>query len=104
MVISVLERRPEIGLRRALGATRRHISVQFLTESLILAGIGGLVGVVAGAVVTAGYAESRDWDAVVPAYGLVGGVGAALAIGALAGLYPAMRAARLSPTDALRAV
>jgi putative ABC transport system permease protein len=104
MVISVLERRPEIGLRRALGATRRHISAQFLTESLILAGIGGLAGVVAGAVVTAAYAESRDWDAVVPAYGLAGGVGAALAIGALAGLYPAMRAARLSPTDALRSV
>ena len=102
MVISVLERRSEIGLRRALGATKAHIRLQFLTESLILAGLGGAAGVVLGAVITVVYASNRAWDTVVPWYVLVGGVGAALAIGAVAGLYPAMRAARLAPTEALR--
>jgi putative ABC transport system permease protein len=102
MVISVLERRSEIGLRRALGATRGHIRLQFLTESLILAGLGGGVGVVLGTVITVVYASNRGWDAVVPWYVPAGGVAAALAIGAVAGLYPAMRAARLAPTDALR--
>jgi putative ABC transport system permease protein len=104
MVISVLERRSEIGLRRALGATRRHISVQFLSESLLLAGAGGVAGALLGALVTLVYASSRGWTADVPAEALAGGAGAALAIGAVAGLYPAVRAARLSPTDALRTV
>ena len=104
MVISVLERRQEIGLRRALGATKRHIWSQFLTESLILAALGGLVGVILGSAVTVVYAGTRGWDAVVPAYGLIGGVAAALVIGAVAGLYPAVRAARLAPTEALRSV
>jgi putative ABC transport system permease protein len=104
MVISVLERRSEIGLRRALGATRRHISVQFLSESLLLAGAGGVAGSLLGALVTLGYASSRGWTAAVPPEALAGGAAAALAIGAVAGLYPALRAARLSPTDALRTV
>ena len=102
--LSVLERRQEIGLRRDLGATKRHIWGQFLTESLILAAVGGLVGVVLGSAVTVAYAGIQEWDAVVPLYGLVGGIGAALAIGAVAGLYPAVRAARLAPTEALRSV
>jgi putative ABC transport system permease protein len=104
MVISVLERRSEIGLRRALGATRRHISAQFLTESLLLAVLGGLAGAALGASVTATYALTQGWPAVVPLAALAGALGASLAIGALAGLYPARRAARLAPTEALRSV
>jgi putative ABC transport system permease protein len=102
MVISVLERRSEVGLRRALGATRGHIRLQFLMESFLLAGIGGVAGVILGTLVTAVYAAERGWDVTVPWYVPVGGVVAALAIGAVAGLYPAMRAARLAPTEALR--
>jgi len=102
MVISVMERRGEIGLRRALGATRRHIAVQFLGESLLLATIGGVAGVLLGALVTAAYAASQGWAVLVPTVAIVGGIVAALLIGAIAGLYPAMRAARVSPTDALR--
>jgi putative ABC transport system permease protein len=103
MVISVLERRSEIGLRRALGATKGHIRLQFLTESLILAGLGGTAGVALGALITTVYAANRGWDAVVPWYVPIGGITAAVAIGAVAGLYPAMRAAQLAPTEALRA-
>jgi putative ABC transport system permease protein len=102
MVISVLERRSEIGLRRALGATRRHVAVQFLIEALLLATIGGLGGVVLGAGVTGIYARIRGWDTLIPTIAPAGGMAAAVVIGALAGLYPAMRASRLSPTEALR--
>ena len=103
MVISVLERRSEIGLRRALGATRRHISLQFLAESSLLAGTGGIAGVLLGAAITASWAYLRGWDTLLPLVALLGGIFAALVIGAVAGLYPAVRASRLSPTDALRA-
>jgi putative ABC transport system permease protein len=104
MIISVLERRSEIGLRRALGATRSHIRVQFLAEAILLAVLGGAVGVTLGVVSTVIYASSKHWSVVVPPVAWAGGFVAALAIGAAAGLLPALRAARLSPTEALRTV
>jgi putative ABC transport system permease protein len=102
MVIGVLERRAEIGLRRAIGARRIHIAAQFLAESLLLAALGGAAGVAIGATVTAAIANVRGWAATVPALAIWGGLGAALVIGVLAGVYPAARAAQLPPTDALR--
>ncbi len=101
MVISVLERRSEIGLRRSLGATRGQIRLQFLSESLLLSALGGVGGVVIGIAVTTLYATTQSWPTVVPAWATVGGLAATLLIGALAGLYPAIRAARLAPTEAL---
>ena len=102
MVISVLERRGEIGLRRALGATRRQVAVQFLCEALLLGAMGGTGGVLLGVAVTAIYANIKGWATLVPPIALIGGITAALLIGGIAGLYPAVRAARLSPTEALR--
>jgi putative ABC transport system permease protein len=102
MVIAVLERRTEIGLRRALGATRRHIGLQFLVESAILTTIGGVLGASLGAGITYVYADRQGWMVQVPAAVLAGGIGAALVLGALAGLYPAARAATMNPADAVR--
>jgi putative ABC transport system permease protein len=98
---SVLERRSEIGLRRALGATKGHIRIQFLSEAVLLALLGGAVGVGLGVASTAVYAETKGWTVVVPVLAWGGGFGAALLIGAVAGLLPALRAARMSPTEAL---
>lgn len=104
MVISVLERRSEIGLRRALGATKGQIRAQFLSEAVLLSVAGGATGVGLGVAATAVYASTKHWAIAVPTLAWAGGLGAALAIGAVAGLLPALRAARLSPTDALRTV
>ncbi|MEV5983982.1 ABC transporter permease [Streptomyces sp. NPDC052051] len=103
MVVSVLERRQEIGLRRAIGATKGAIRLQFLTESLLLSALGGATGAVLGAAATAGFAFAQGWTAVVPPWSLAVGFAATLVIGVLAGLYPAVRASRLHPTVALNA-
>jgi putative ABC transport system permease protein len=102
MVIAVLERRGEIGLRRALGATRGHVAGQFLGEALLLGAMGGAGGVLLGTAITVIYANYKGWAVLVPPAAWIGGIVAALLIGGVAGLYPAARAARLSPTDALR--
>jgi putative ABC transport system permease protein len=101
MVISVLERRSEIGLRRALGAHRGQIRVQFITESIVLSAMGGIAGTLLGIAATAGYASYRHWPVVIPAHAALAGLAGALLTGAVAGAYPAMRAARLMPTEAL---
>ncbi len=101
MVISVLERRAEIGLRRSQGATRSHIRLQFLSEALLLSSLGGIGGIVIGSLVTATYSSLQGWPFVLPLWAIAGGMIATLIIGAMGGLYPAMRAARLAPTEAL---
>ena len=104
MIISVLERRSEIGLRRALGATKNQIRTQFLAESILLAFAGGVVGVLAGAAATAVYASTKGWAIVIPVEAWSGGIASAIVIGAFAGLMPAIRASRMPPTVALRTV
>ena len=102
MVISVIERRTEIGVRRALGALRRHIRLQFVCESALLAALGGLGGVLLGAMITIAYARSQDWIISISISSLGAGLGLAIVIGSIAGLYPAARAARLDPAEAVR--
>ena len=104
MVISVLERRSEIGLRRALGATRGQIRAQFLAEAILLSLAGGTAGIIVGAAATAAYAHAKGWAILIPPEAWAGGLAAAVIIGAAAGLLPAIRAARLSPTQALWSV
>jgi putative ABC transport system permease protein len=101
MVISVLERRSEIGIRRALGAKRSHIAGQFVAESILLSLLGGVTGVALGAAVTYTYANQQRWIVDIPIQALAAGVAVALAVGAIAGLYPAIRAARMDPAEAV---
>ena len=103
MIISVLERRREIGLRRSLGAMRGHILVQFMAEALLLSTLGGTLGCILGIGVTAGMASANGWPFSLPVIAVAGGLGATIVIGALAGVYPAVRAARTPPTAALNA-
>lgn len=104
MVVSVLERRGEIGLRRALGASRGQIRAQFLTEAAVLSALGGLTGTVLGVLATVGYAAYQRWPVTIPVPALAGGIGSAVLVGVVAGLYPSIRAARLTPTEALATV
>jgi putative ABC transport system permease protein len=101
MVISTLERRPEIGLRRALGATRGQIRAQFLSEALLLSALGGAGGALLGSTICALYATSQHWPTVVPAWATLGALGTTLLIGVAAGLYPAIKASKLAPAEAL---
>jgi putative ABC transport system permease protein len=103
MVISVLERRAEIGLRRSQGATRGHIPLQFLGEALLLAVLGGGSGILVGWLVTATCARLQGWPADIPAWVAAGGMAATLLIGSIAGLCPAIRAARQSPNEVIQA-
>jgi putative ABC transport system permease protein len=104
MYISVLERRREIGLRRALGANRGQVRIQFVTESIVLSAIGGAAGVLTGVLAVAGYATFQHWPVTIPPGVVAAGLGGALVIGVLAGVYPAVRAARLDPTESLSSV
>ncbi|BCJ50729.1 ABC transporter permease [Actinoplanes sp. NBRC 14428] len=104
MVISVLERRSEIGLRRALGANRGQIRGQFLTEAVALATLGGVAGTALGLLTTVGYATYHGWPIVVPLQAVLAGIGGAIVVGVVAGVYPSVRASRLTPTQALATV
>jgi putative ABC transport system permease protein len=100
--MAIIQRRREIGLRRALGATRRHIAIQFTSEALTLSALGGAGGILAGILITSAYAHIRHWRTAIPPTLPPAALAAALTFGLIAGLYPAIRAARQSPTDALR--
>lgn len=102
MLATVTERTREIGVRRAIGARRGHIVGQFLTETVILAGAGGLLGIPVGWAFTAGVREFTSWEAKFAVDGALVALGVSCAVGVLSGLFPAWRASRLDPIQALR--
>ena len=102
MVVGVMERRGEIGLRRALGARGGQIAVQFLLEAVLMGFIGGIGGLIVGGLAVYGYALAQGWPVSVPFYTIVAGPSVSVLVAAVAGIYPALRAAGASPTDALR--
>jgi putative ABC transport system permease protein len=100
--VAILERVPEIGLRRALGARRVHIGMQFLTESAILGGLGGLIGTALGVATVVTVAVAQHWTPILQPWTVFPAPAGGALTGLLAGLYPALRAARIEPADALR--
>jgi putative ABC transport system permease protein len=102
MLVSVSERTREIGVRMALGARRRRILSQFVVEATALAAVGGLIGVLLGAGLAVGAREVYDVPARVPAWAVVLSLAAACGSGLLFGIYPAARASRLDPVEAMR--
>ena len=102
-LVSVMERTGEIGLRRALGATRRHISLQFLLESATIGVLGGILGAALGTLVVVAVSAYQSWTPVLDPYVPLAAPLVGALVGLLAGTYPAMRAARMEPVEALRA-
>ncbi|MDT5033195.1 MAG: putative transport system permease protein, partial [Actinoplanes sp.] len=99
-----LQRRTEVGLRRALGANRGQIRAQFLTESVVLSALGGAIGTVLGTAGTTGYDMIHNWPVVIPIWSVSAALGGAVLVGVIAGVYPSIRAARLTPTAALASI
>jgi putative ABC transport system permease protein len=102
MLVSVTERTREIGIRKAIGARRQDILRQFLVESMVLSTFGGAIGVLLGMLGSRGISQVAGWSTVVPLYSIVTAFGFAVAVGLFFGIYPAAKASRLNPIEALR--
>ncbi|HZS45661.1 MAG TPA: ABC transporter permease [Blastocatellia bacterium] len=102
MLANILERTREIGVRRAIGARRRDIWVQFLIEALTISFLGGLTGILFGFIVSRTVALYAEWSTVVTGASIAMSFGVAASVGLIFGIYPAVRASRLNPVEALR--